>query len=179
MTIVKADLSKRASLRREAIVYWPSRDERKREPTPHDRREIHMTWKSDALVRKNQDIKSETKISGSRTILKSGRSYDQDQGSWRGYLSHTWAGLLATALPFHSLAGLSISFVVRTFLIGQRLIRLKIGRAWSDWRSCPNFFRPSTFEIHTRASDYQKLASVFQTLSLVARISYRRLLIRY
>lgn len=122
-----------------------------------------MTWKeSDALVRKTR-ILSETKISGSRTILKSGRSYDQDQGSWRGYLSHTWAGLLATALPFHSLAGLSISFVVRTFLIGQRLIRLKIGHAWSESRSCPNLFRIFFFLSRllnvwdlSRVSDYQK-----------------------
>jgi len=43
--------------------------------------------------------------------------------SRRGYLSHTWAGLLATALLFRSLAGLSIQFVVRAFLIGQTLIR--------------------------------------------------------
>lgn len=84
----------------------------------HDRRECYITWYSDAGRWSRND-----KAKNRDLAIKDDPAI---RISWRGYLSHTWAGLLATALLFCSLAGLSIQFVVRAFLIGQTLIRRKV-----------------------------------------------------
>lgn len=116
-----------------------------------------------------------------KTKIERSRDQGVDPGneiSRRGYLSHTWAGLLATALLFRSLAGLSIQFVVRAFLIGQTLIRrrtvwVRMIRVAITWVHI-SFCAPQRAIPRTRDCDSQKRA--FLPCSSSLSLSYSEVL---